>query len=42
MSKAVQRSPPVPVASVYPLDQVKEAFRTLEQRHTGGKIVLRP
>lgn len=32
----------VPVAGVYPLDQVKEAFRTLEQRHTRGKIVLRP
>ena len=32
----------VPVAKVYPLDQVKEAFRTLEQRHTRGKIVLRP
>ena len=32
----------VPVARVYPLDQVKEAFRTLEQRHTRGKIVLRP
>jgi NADPH:quinone reductase-like Zn-dependent oxidoreductase len=32
----------VPVAQVYPLDQVKEAFRTLEQRHTRGKIVLRP
>jgi NADPH:quinone reductase-like Zn-dependent oxidoreductase len=32
----------VPVAEVYPLDQVKEAFRTLEERHTRGKIVLRP
>jgi NADPH:quinone reductase-like Zn-dependent oxidoreductase len=32
----------VPVAEVYPLDQVKEAFRKLEQRHTRGKIVLRP
>ena len=32
----------VPVAAVYPLDQVKEAYRTLEQRHTRGKIVLRP
>ena len=32
----------VPVAKVYPLDEVKEAFRTLEQRHTRGKIVLRP
>jgi NADPH:quinone reductase-like Zn-dependent oxidoreductase len=32
----------VPVAEVYPLDQVKDAYRTLEQRHTRGKIVLRP
>lgn len=32
----------VPVAQVYPLDQVKEAYRTLEKRHTRGKIVLRP
>ena len=32
----------VPVAEVYALDQVKEAFRTLEQRHTRGKIILRP
>jgi NADPH:quinone reductase-like Zn-dependent oxidoreductase len=32
----------VPVAEVYPIDQVQEAFRTLEQRHTRGKIVLRP
>jgi len=32
----------VPVAEEYPLDQVQEAFRRLEQRHTRGKIVLRP
>jgi NADPH:quinone reductase-like Zn-dependent oxidoreductase len=32
----------VPVAGEYPLDQVQEAYRTLEQRHTRGKIVLRP
>jgi NADPH:quinone reductase-like Zn-dependent oxidoreductase len=32
----------VPVAQVFPLDQVKDAFRALEQRHTRGKIVLRP
>jgi NADPH:quinone reductase-like Zn-dependent oxidoreductase len=32
----------VPVAEVYALDQVQEAFRRLEQRHTRGKIVLRP
>lgn len=32
----------VPVAGQYPLDEVREAFRRLEQRHTRGKIVLRP
>jgi NADPH:quinone reductase-like Zn-dependent oxidoreductase len=32
----------VPVAEEFPLDQVQEAFRRLEQRHTRGKIVLRP
>ncbi len=32
----------VPVAEEYPLDHVQEAFRRLEQRHTRGKIVLRP
>jgi NADPH:quinone reductase-like Zn-dependent oxidoreductase len=32
----------VPVAQVFPLDQVKDAFRALELRHTRGKIVLRP
>ncbi|NGN69523.1 NADP-dependent oxidoreductase [Streptomyces sp. A7024] len=32
----------VPVARVYPLAQVREAFRELELRHTHGKIVLRP
>ena len=32
----------VPIAQAYPLDQVREAYRTLEQRHTRGKIVLRP
>ena len=32
----------VPVAEEYPLDQVQEAYRTLERRHTRGKIVLRP
>jgi NADPH:quinone reductase-like Zn-dependent oxidoreductase len=32
----------VPIARVYPLDQVREAYRELEQRHTRGKIVLRP
>lgn len=32
----------VPIARVYPLDEVHEAYRELEQRHTRGKIVLRP
>lgn len=32
----------VPIAATYPLDQVQEAFRALEQRHTRGKIVLIP
>jgi NADPH:quinone reductase-like Zn-dependent oxidoreductase len=32
----------VPIAQVFPLDDVQDAYRTLEQRHTRGKIVLRP
>lgn len=32
----------VPIAEVIPLDEVQRAYRTLEQRHTRGKIVLRP
>jgi NADPH:quinone reductase-like Zn-dependent oxidoreductase len=32
----------VPIADVIPLAQVQRAYRTLEQRHTRGKIVLRP
>jgi len=32
----------VPVAEVVPLTEVHRAYRTLEQRHTRGKIVLRP
>jgi NADPH:quinone reductase-like Zn-dependent oxidoreductase len=32
----------VPVARVYPLAEVREAYRELERRHTRGKIVLRP
>jgi NADPH:quinone reductase-like Zn-dependent oxidoreductase len=32
----------VPIARVYPLDEVREAYRELEKRHTRGKIVLRP
>jgi NADPH:quinone reductase-like Zn-dependent oxidoreductase len=32
----------VPIAQVFALDEVRQAYRTLEQRHTRGKIVLRP
>ncbi|MER6540220.1 NADP-dependent oxidoreductase [Streptomyces sp. 900105755] len=32
----------VPIARVYPLEQVREAFRDLERQHARGKIVLRP
>ncbi|MEU7634315.1 NADP-dependent oxidoreductase [Nocardia sp. NPDC049220] len=32
----------VPIAAVYPLDRVQDAYRELEQRHTRGKIVLHP
>ncbi|MEV4360385.1 NADP-dependent oxidoreductase [Nonomuraea sp. NPDC004186] len=32
----------VPIARTYPLEQVRDAYRELEQRHTHGKIVLRP
>ncbi|MEU0073467.1 NADP-dependent oxidoreductase [Streptomyces sp. NPDC006332] len=32
----------IPIAGVYRLDEVREAFRELEHRHTNGKIVLRP
>lgn len=32
----------VPIAGVYPLEQVRDAFRELERGHTHGKIVLRP
>jgi NADPH:quinone reductase-like Zn-dependent oxidoreductase len=32
----------IPIAKVYPLDEVREAYRDLEQRHTRGKIVLEP
>ena len=32
----------IPIATTYPLAQVVEAFRDLEQRHTLGKIVLEP
>ena len=32
----------VPIARVYPLAQVRDAYRELERRHTRGKIVLEP
>ena len=32
----------VPIAATYPLSQVQDAFRELEQGHTFGKIVLIP
>jgi NADPH:quinone reductase-like Zn-dependent oxidoreductase len=32
----------IPIAGVYPLDQVREAFREIERGHTHGKIVLVP
>jgi NADPH:quinone reductase-like Zn-dependent oxidoreductase len=32
----------VPIAKTYPLAEVGDAFRDLEQRHTLGKIVLEP
>jgi NADPH:quinone reductase-like Zn-dependent oxidoreductase len=30
----------VPIAAVYPLDQVRDAYRALEERHSHGKVVL--
>jgi NADPH:quinone reductase-like Zn-dependent oxidoreductase len=32
----------IPIAKVYPLARVREAYQDLEQRHTRGKIVLEP
>jgi NADPH:quinone reductase-like Zn-dependent oxidoreductase len=32
----------IPVAEVYPLAEVRDAYRELERRHTRGKIVLHP
>ncbi|MCQ4080645.1 NADP-dependent oxidoreductase [Streptomyces sp. RB6PN25] len=32
----------IPIARAYPLDDVRDAYRELEQRHTRGKIVLKP
>ncbi|WP_433185944.1 NADP-dependent oxidoreductase [Actinoallomurus sp. CA-150999] len=32
----------IPIARTYPLDQIRDAYRELERRHTRGKIVLEP
>jgi NADPH:quinone reductase-like Zn-dependent oxidoreductase len=32
----------IPISKVYPLADVRDAYRELEQRHTRGKIVLEP
>ncbi|HEY3956300.1 MAG TPA: NADP-dependent oxidoreductase [Streptosporangiaceae bacterium] len=32
----------VPIARTYPLEQVQDAYRELEERHTLGKVVLTP
>lgn len=32
----------VPIANVYPLTQVRDAYAELERRHTHGKIALKP
>jgi NADPH:quinone reductase-like Zn-dependent oxidoreductase len=32
----------IPIAAAYPLDQVREAFSRVEERHTLGKVVLIP
>jgi NADPH:quinone reductase-like Zn-dependent oxidoreductase len=32
----------VPIAGVFALDDVRDAFREVERRHTRGKLVLRP
>lgn len=31
----------VPIAARYPIEQVREAYTALAERHTRGKIVLR-
>ena len=32
----------IPIAAVYPLGGVQDAYRELEKGHTRGKIVLKP
>ena len=38
----VARKLEIPIAATYPLSQVQDAYRQLEERHTLGKIVLHP
>lgn len=42
LAQLVEAGLEVPIAKVYALADVREAYRELEQRHTRGKIVLRP
>jgi NADPH:quinone reductase-like Zn-dependent oxidoreductase len=32
----------LPIAGIFALDDVRDAFRQVELRHTRGKLVLRP
>jgi NADPH:quinone reductase-like Zn-dependent oxidoreductase len=32
----------IPIAKIYPLDRIRDAYQDLEQRHTRGKIVVKP
>ena len=32
----------IPIAQVFPLERVRDAYRELERGHTHGKIVLKP
>jgi NADPH:quinone reductase-like Zn-dependent oxidoreductase len=41
-SMAADGSLDIPIAQTFPLDQVREAFTKLSDRHTHGKIVLLP
>jgi hypothetical protein len=37
-----QGVPEVPIAGVFPMAEVRDAYRELERRHTLGMIVLQP
>ncbi|HEY6573609.1 MAG TPA: NADP-dependent oxidoreductase [Mycobacterium sp.] len=39
---AARRELDVPIGGVFALDDVRDAYRELEKRHTRGKLVLRP